>query len=89
MTTKRILTIKQKCQITAITIVKETWSITTSTKRIIKTSLTSKEQYVAKYTQRLYVSLIYQPKAAYDLFYTIQMTDLTTDDIVGLNKRLE
>lgn len=45
MTTKRILTFKQECQITAIAIVKEARDIMISIKRIVRTSLILNKQY--------------------------------------------
>lgn len=88
MTTEEILIFKHECQIAAIAIVKRTRNVTTSITKIIKTSLTPKEQYVAQRVQRTYVTLICQTEAIYNLSHTTPITNSTFHDMKTLNQRL-
>lgn len=89
ITTKRILNLKQECQIASIAIVTRTSGIQTSIRQIIKTSLTSNKQYIAQEAQAADVALICLTKAAYNLSHAVLMTNPILNNIMGLNKRLQ
>lgn len=89
LTKEGVLTLRQERQIAAISIVKGTSGVTTSTKRVIQSNLTPKEQYIAQRARGAYVASICQLEAAYDLSRAAQSTDPTSEDIAALNKRLQ
>lgn len=89
LTEEGVLTLRQERQIAAISVVKRAKGITTSTRGVTWSNLSSKEQYVAQRARGAYVASICQPEAAYDLSRAAQSTDPTPEDIVALNKRLQ
>lgn len=83
------VTLKQKTHIAGISLVTKSEASTVSTRGVICTKLSPKEQYVAQRVRRAYVASICQPEASFDLSYAAQSTDPTSDDIARLNKRLQ
>jgi hypothetical protein len=54
----------------------------------IRMMLTSKKRYIAQRARETYLCSICQSEASFDLFRTVQSTEITSDDIISLNKRL-
>ena len=61
----------------------------TSSRGLIRTNLTTKEQYVAQRARGAYIASVSQPEAAYDLSVAAQAIDPTENDIKALNKRIQ
>jgi hypothetical protein len=61
----------------------------TSSRDKIRFALTSKEQYVTQRARNAYVASICQPKASFDLSLAAQSIEVSSEDIMTLNKRLQ
>jgi Reverse transcriptase (RNA-dependent DNA polymerase) len=61
----------------------------TSTRGIIRSSLTLQDQYVAQRARGAYIASMCQPEASYDLSFAAQITTPTESDAKTLNKRLQ
>ena len=84
------LLLNQKAQIAEISLINIAQkSSSTSAKGIVRSKLTSKEQYVAQRTRDAYVTSICQFEASFDLSNAAQAINSTNDDIKSLNKRLQ
>ena len=76
-------------QVFNISLVKNLDASTTSSRSVIHTGLSPKDQYVAHWTKSAYIASICQPEASFDLSFAAQTIQPTTDDITALNKRLQ
>ena len=84
------LLLNQKAQIAEISLINIAQkSSSTSAKDIVRSKLTSKEQYVAQRAKYAYVALICQFEASFDLSNVAQAINPINDDIKLLNKRLQ
>lgn len=83
------LTLKQETQIANIALVKNSEAFTTSSRGIIRSKLSPREQYVAQRARGAYVASTCQPEASFDLSYAAQSVEPTSSDISALNKRLQ
>ena len=83
------LTLKPNTHIGSIGLVKKLDASTTSSRGVLRTKLSSKDQYVAQRARRAYLASICQPEASFDLSYAAQSTEFTADDVAALNKRLQ
>jgi hypothetical protein len=55
----------------------------------IRKMITSKDQYVTQRARRAYIATMTQPKAAFDLYFAVQVTNSKEEDTKRLNKRLQ
>ena len=84
------LLLNQKAQIAEISLINIAQkSSSISAKDIVRSKLTSKEQYVAQRARDAYVTSICQFEASFDLSNAAQAINSTNDDIKSLNKRLQ
>ena len=84
------LLLNQKAQIAEISLINIAQkSSSTSAKDIVRSKLTSKEQYVTQRARNAYVTSICQFEASFDLSNAAQAINSTNDDIKSLNKRLQ
>lgn len=81
------LTLKQKTHIGDISLVKKLDTSTISSKGVICTKLLPKDQYMAQQARKAYFASTYQPEGSFDLLYTIQSIEFTTDNVATLNKK--
>ena len=66
-----MITLTQKCQCQNLTLVNIKKAVTTTSSRgIIYTALTPKDQYIAQQARGVYISFICQPEVSFNLFYT-------------------
>ena len=81
--------LEHKTHIGGISLVKDSEASITSSRGIVRTKLSSKEQYIAQRARGAYLASICQPEASFDLSYAAQSTEFSPDDIIALNKRLQ
>jgi hypothetical protein len=62
---------------------------TTSSRGIVRTALTPKDQYIAQRARGAYIASICQPEASFDLSYTAQVINPDENDVKLLNKRIQ
>jgi hypothetical protein len=79
---------RQEKHIQNIQLIKVEFIIIINARDKIKMMLTSKKQYIAQRTRETYLISICQSEASFDLFRAAQSTDIISDDIIALNKRL-
>ena len=89
LTPKGNLMMTPGMQVSNIFLIKNLEALTISSRSVIRTGLTSKNQYVAHRTKDAYIASICQPKTSFDLSSAVQTTQPTIDDITALNKRLQ
>jgi hypothetical protein len=63
--------------------------IITSVRDKIRAMLILRDQYIAQRTREAYLTFICQSEASFDLFHAAQSTEVSSDDINILNKRLQ
>jgi uncharacterized protein YaiL (DUF2058 family) len=80
---------RQETHIQEIQLIRLTESIITSARDKIRVMLTSRNQYIAQRARKAYLTFICQSEASFDLFHAAQSTEITSDDINTLNKRLQ
>ena len=85
----RDMTLSQETRVGAISLIKDHKASTTSSRGVVRTNLSQKQQYVAQQARRAYLASICQTKASFDLSYAAQSTLFSPDDIAALNKRLQ
>jgi hypothetical protein len=64
-------------------------TIITSVRDKIRAMLISRNQYIAQRARGAYLTSICQSEASFDLFHAVQSTEMSSDDINALNKRLQ
>jgi hypothetical protein len=72
-----------------IELIKNSSSITISSRDIVRFSLFLKEQYVTQRVRDVYLVFVYQLEASFDLSHVVQTVESTSKDISELNKRLQ
>ncbi len=60
-----------------------------SSKDQIRKMITLKDQYVTQRAKRIYIAIMTQSKAAFDLFLAAQITNPKEKDAKRLNRRLQ
>ncbi len=55
----------------------------------VKTMLISRDQYIVQRAREIYLTFICQSEASFDLSHAAQSTEISSDDINVLNKRLQ
>jgi hypothetical protein len=79
---------RQEKHIQDIQLIKVEFTIITNARDKIRMMLTSKKQYIAQRVREAYLISICQSEASFDLFRAAQSTDIISNDIIALNKRL-
>jgi hypothetical protein len=79
---------RQEKHIQDIQLIKIEFIIIINARDKIRIMLISKKQYIAQRTREAYLISICQSKASFDLFRAAQSTNIISDDIIALNKRL-
>jgi hypothetical protein len=64
-------------------------TIITSARDKIRAMLIFRDQYIAQRAREAYLTSICQSEASFDLFHAAQSTEMSSDDINALNKRLQ
>jgi hypothetical protein len=72
-----------------IELIKNSSSITISSRDIVRLFLFFREQYVAQRACNVYLVFVYQLEASFDLSHVAQTVESTSKDISELNKRLQ
>jgi hypothetical protein len=83
-----VIYFRQETQIQEIQLIKVEFTIITSARDKIRAMLTLRNQYIAQRTREAYLISICQSEASFDLFRAVQSTQIISDDIISLNKRL-
>ena len=83
------LTLRQDTHVGGIELVKKFDASTTSSRGVVRTKLSSKDQYIAQRARGAYLASICQPEASFNLSYAAQSTEFSSDNISILNKRLQ
>jgi hypothetical protein len=85
----RIIYFKQETHIQSIQLINSIeFTIITSARDKIRTMLFFRDQYIAQRIRETYLISICQSETSFDLFHAAQSTEITSDDIISLNKRL-
>jgi hypothetical protein len=64
-------------------------TIITSARDKVRIKLIFRNQYIAQRARKTYLTSICQSEASFDLFHAAQFTEMSSDDINVLNKRLQ
>jgi hypothetical protein len=64
-------------------------TIITSVRDKIRAMLILRNQYIVQRAREAYLTSICQSEASFDLFHAVQSTQMSSDDINTLNKRLQ
>jgi hypothetical protein len=64
-------------------------TIITSARDKVHIKLTLRDQYIAQRARETYLTSICQSEASFDLSHAAQFTEMSSDDINALNKRLQ
>ncbi len=84
-----VIYFRQETHIQGIQLVNSTEStIITSARGKIRAMLILRDQYIAQRARGAYLASICQPEASFDLSRAAQSIEITSDDIISLNKRL-
>jgi hypothetical protein len=83
-----VIYFRQEKHIQDIQLIKIEFTIITNARDKIRTMLTFKKQYIAQRARETYLISTCQSKALFDLFRAVQSTEIISDDIISLNKRL-
>ena len=60
-----------------------------SSRGVLHTALTPKDQYIAQCTRGAYITSVCQPEASFDLSFTVQTINPVEEDMKNLNKQLQ
>ena len=82
------ITLFQETHIGKIVLIQKNEISSINNRGVVKKNLTTKNQYVAQRARGAYFASICQLEVFFDLFYAVQSTEYTPDDINQLNKRL-
>jgi hypothetical protein len=55
----------------------------------VRIKLILRDQYIAQRARETYLISICQSKASFDLFHAVQFIEMSSNDIIALNKRLQ
>jgi hypothetical protein len=80
---------RQETHIQEIQLIQLTESIITSARGKIRVMLIPRDQYIAQRARETYLASICQSEASFDLSHAAQSTEVSSDDINALNKRLQ
>jgi hypothetical protein len=80
---------RQETHIQGIQLIQSIDTIITSARGKVRIKLIIKEQYVTQRIREAYLTSICQSEASFDLSHAAQSTEITSDDINALNKRLQ
>jgi hypothetical protein len=84
-----VIYFRQETHIQGIQLINSTEStIIISARDKIRAMLTFKDQYIAQRAREAYLASICQLEASFDLSRAAQSIEITSDDIISLNKRL-
>jgi hypothetical protein len=64
-------------------------TIITSARDKVRIKLILRDQYIVQRAREAYLTFICQSEASFDLFHAVQSTEMSSDDINVLNKRLQ
>jgi hypothetical protein len=84
-----IIYFRQETHIQGIQLIQLIESIITSARDKIRVMLILRNQYIAQRAREAYLTFICQSEASFDLFHAAQSTEVSSDDINALNKRLQ
>jgi hypothetical protein len=80
---------RQETHIQDIRLIQSTETIVTNARDKVRIMLTSRDQYIAQRAREAYLASICQSEASFDLSHAAQFTEMSSDDINVLNKRLQ
>jgi hypothetical protein len=80
---------RQETHIQDIQLIQSIDTIITSARGKMRIKLITKEQYVAQRARDAYLTFICQSEASFDLSHAVQSTEMSSDDVNALNKRLQ
>ncbi len=83
-----VIYFRQEKHIQDIQLIQIEFTIITNARDKIRAMLISKKQYIAQRIRETYLISICQSKAWFDLFRAAKSTEITSDDIIALNKGL-
>jgi alpha-glucuronidase len=83
-----VIYFKQEKHIQDIQLIKIEFIIIISVRDKIRAMLISKKQYIAQRVRETYLISICQSETSFDLFRAAQSTEIISDNIISLNKRL-
>jgi hypothetical protein len=80
---------RQETHIQDIQLIQSIDTIITSIRDKMRIKLIIREQYVAQRARDVYLASICQSEASFDLSHAAQSTEMSSDDVNALNKRLQ
>lgn len=80
------ITLSPETWVGGISLIKDHEASTISSREVVRNNLSLKKHYIAQQARRAYLVSIYQLKALFDLFYSIQLTKFSWNDTIALNK---
>jgi hypothetical protein len=84
-----VIYFRQQTHIQNIQLINSTeFIIITNARDKIRAMLILRNQYIAQRARETYLAFICQSEASFDLFRAAQSIEITSDDIISLNKRL-
>ncbi len=84
-----IIYFRQETHIQEIQLIQLIESIIISARDKIRVMLILRDQYIAQRAHEVYLTFICQSEASFDLSHAAQSTEMSSDDINALNKRLQ
>jgi hypothetical protein len=85
-----IIYFRQKTHIQDIQLIDSVEStIITSARDKVRIKLIFRDQYIVQRVREAYLISICQSEASFDLFHAAQFIEMSSDDIIALNKRLQ
>ncbi len=81
--------LSQETRVGGISLIKDHEASITSSRGVVRTNLSPKEQYIVQQARGAYLASICQSEASFDLFYAAQLIQFSPDDIAALNKELQ
>jgi hypothetical protein len=80
---------RQETHIQDIQLIQSIDTIIISARGKMRIKLITREQYVTQRARDVYLTSICQSEASFDLFHAAQSTEMSSDDVNVLNKRLQ
>jgi hypothetical protein len=85
---RTIITLTQKRQYKNLNTISIKPAISTSSRGVTYTSLTSKDQYITQHTRGAYIVSVCQPETLFDLSFAAQVINPVKDNTKSFNKQL-
>ena len=81
--------LRQKTHVGEISFIKRFCISSISTRDVVRENLTIKNQYIAQKTRGAYLTSFCQFEASFDFSHAVQAINISKNDVISLNKRLQ